>query len=182
MNSEELRICENNMRYKFCPHCGGKLSLEETFSLSRPKCVNCSRIFYQNPAVGVAAIIIRNKKILLGRRRNSSHRDMWCIPCGYVEYYEDAKEALIREMKEETNLDIKLSTVFDIHSNFHNPAQHTVGIWFLVEEHLGDIAPGDDVEALDFFSTAEIKEQNIVLAFPTDVRILDDLINKGLIR
>jgi len=109
LNSEELKIYENNMRYKFCPHCGGKLSLEET------------------------------------------------------------------------NLDIKLSTVFDIHSNFHNPAQHTVGIWFLVEEYQGNIAPGDDIEALGFFSTAEIKEQNIMLAFPTDVRVLDDLVKMGLI-
>jgi len=180
MNSAEIKIYENNMRYKFCPHCGGKLSLEKTFSLSRPQCVDCKRIFYQNPAVGVAAIIIRDKKILLGRR-NASYRDMWCIPCGYVEYYEDAREALIREIKEETNLDIKLGVVFDIHSNFHNPAQHTVGIWFLVEEYRGTIAPGDDIEALDFFSTAEINIQNIVLAFPMDVRVLADLVNKGLI-
>jgi ADP-ribose pyrophosphatase len=180
LNSEELKIYENNMRYKFCPHCGGRLSLEETFSLSKPQCVVCNRIFYQNPAVGVAAIIIHDKKILLGRR-NASYRDMWCIPCGYVEYYEDAREALIREIKEETNLDIKLGSVFDIHSNFHNPAQHTVGIWFLVEEYRGNIAPGDDIEALDFFSTVDIKEQSLVLAFPTDKRVLDDLVSKGLI-
>jgi len=180
LSSEELKIYENNMRYKFCPHCGGKLSLEETLSLSRPQCVDCKRIFYQNPAVGVAAIIINGKKILLGRR-NASFRGMWCIPCGYVEYYEDAREALIREIKEETNLDIKLGKVFDIHSNFHNPAQHTVGIWFLVEEYRGSIAPGDDIEVLDFFTTSEIKDQSIVLAFPTDVRVLDDLVNKGLI-
>jgi len=180
MNSKELPICEANMRYKFCPHCGGKLSVEETLSLNRPKCVDCKKIFYQNPAVGVAAIIIRDKKILLGRR-NASYRGMWCIPCGYVEYYEDARDALIREMKEETNLDITLSEVFDIHSNCHNPAQHTVGIWFLVEEYRGDRTPGDDIDALDFFSTAEIKKSNIVLAFPTDVLVLHDLVNKGLI-
>jgi len=180
LNSDELRTFEANMRYKFCPHCGGKLSAKETLSLSRPKCLTCNRVFYQNPAVGVAAIIIRDKKILLGRR-NSSYRDMWCIPCGYVEYYENAREALIREIKEETNLEIKLGTVFDIHSNFHNPAQHTVGIWFLAEAYRGDIAPGDDIEALDFFSSAEIKAQNIVLAFPTDIKVLDALVNKGLI-
>lgn len=168
------------MRYKFCPHCGGKLSLEKTMSINRPQCEECQRIFYQNPAVGVAAIIIRDKKILLGRR-NGSYRDMWCIPCGYVEYYEDVRDALIREIKEETNLDITLSEVFDVFSNFHNPAQHTVGIWFLVEEYHGNMAPGDDIEALDFFSTAEIKKHCLVLAFPTDIRVLNSLVNKGLI-
>ena len=167
------------MRYKFCPYCGGRLSLEKTRNPNRPQCLDCNKVFYQNPAVGVAAIIIHDKKILLGKR-NGSYHDMWCIPCGYVEYYEDAREALIREIKEETNLDIILGEVFDIHSNFHNPAQHTVGIWFLVEEFRGNLIPGDDIKELKFFSSAEIK-RNIKLAFPTDIRVLDDLVKKGIL-
>lgn len=179
MNSKDLAAGES-LRYKFCPRCGGQLSLEETLSLSRPKCVDCQRIFYQNPIVGVAAIIISDKKILLGRR-NGSYRDMWCIPCGYVEYYEDVRDGLIREIKEETNLDIALGEVFNVHSNFHNPAQHTVGIWFLTAEYHGALTPGDDIEELNFFSTAEIKKHNLTLAFPTDILILNELVNKDLI-
>lgn len=178
MNTEE--VIHENMRYKFCPQCGGKLSVEETNSLSQLKCVDCSEIFYQNPAVGVAAILIKDKKILLGKR-NISYRNMWCIPCGYVEYYEDAREAAVREFKEETNLDIKLGPVFNIHSNFHNPAQHTVGIWFLVEEYIGDMMPDDDIDGLEFFSTQDIEDKKIELAFPTDKLIILELKEKGLI-
>lgn len=106
---------------------------------------------------------------------------MWCIPCGYAEYYEDVREAAIREFKEETNLDIKLRDVFNIHSNFHNPAQHTVGIWFMIEEYYGNMKPGDDIDELGFFSTEDIKDKNIELAFPTDNLIILELREKGLI-
>lgn len=178
MNIEEILLAENKMRYKFCPNCGGKLSIKETNSLSQLKCVECSNIFYQNPAVGVAAILIKDKKLLLGRR-NISYSNMWCIPCGYVEYYEDVREATVREFKEETNLDIKLGSVFNVHSNFHNPEQHTVGIWFLVEEYNGAMMPNDDIDKLDFFSLDEINY--LELAFPTDKLIISELVGKGFI-
>lgn len=180
MNSEELKIDENKMRYKFCPHCGGRLSIRETGSLSRLKCGNCGKIFYQNPAVGVAVILIMDRKILLGRR-NISYSGLWCIPCGYVEYYEDVRDAAVREFREETDLDVKLGKVFNTYSNFHNSEQHTVGIWFLAEEHHGKMNPGDDIDKLDYFSLAEIREKGIELAFPTDKLILDELADKGMI-
>lgn len=175
---KEFKVLEN-MRYNFCPYCGEKLSLIVNKFLNRLQCAKCCTIFYQNPIVGVAAIIIKNGGILLGKR-NASYRDMWCIPCGYVEYYEDVREALVRETKEETNLDIKKETVFDVYSNVHNPAQHTVGVWFLVEEYSGTLKPGDDIELLGFFTTTKIKKQKIVLAFPTDALILNSLVKKGL--
>lgn len=180
MSSEEKLLDEKKMRYQFCPNCGGKLSIKETNSLSKLKCIDCGKIFYQNPAVGVAAILIKNKKVLLGRR-NISYSNMWCMPCGYVEYYEDVRVAAIREFKEETNLDIRLGHVFNIHSNFHNSAQHTVGIWFMIEEYSGDMIPGDDIDKLDFFSTEDIKNKNIELAFPTDNLIILELREKELI-
>lgn len=180
MSSEEKLLDEKKMRYQFCPNCGGKLSIKETNSLNQLKCIDCGKIFYQNPAVGVAAILIKNKKVLLGRR-NISYSNMWCMPCGYVEYYEDVRVAAIREFKEETNLDIRLGHVFNIHSNFHNSAQHTVGIWFMIEEYSGDMIPGDDIDKLDFFSTEDIKNKNIELAFPTDNLIILELREKELI-
>lgn len=180
MNPEELKINENKMRYKFCPHCGGRLSIMETGSLSSLKCVDCNKVFYQNPAVGVAVIVIKDKKILLGRR-NISYNGLWCIPCGYVEYYEDVRDAAVREFKEETALDVKLGEVFNIYSNFHNPEQHTVGIWFLAEEYCGEMRPGDDIDKLDYFSMGEIREKGIELAFPTDKLILSELEERGIL-
>jgi len=167
------------MRYQHCPKCGGHLSLEETQDVNRPKCTSCGFVFFQNPAVGVAAILIRDRKVLLGRRIGS-FSGTWCIPCGYVEYTEDVRDALVREMKEETGLDFELGYIFAVQSNFHNPAQYTVGFWFLVQAE-GDLIPLDDLDQVDFFSYEELESSNMVLAFPTDGLVLKSLKDKDFI-
>lgn len=166
-------------RYQFCPKCGGPLSLNESQDVNRPKCRDCGFVFFQNPSVGVAAILIRNKKVLLGRRIGS-YSGQWCIPCGYVEYTEEVKAALIREMKEETGLDFRLGEIFAVHSNFHNPAQHTVGLWFLAEAE-GEPLPMDDLDQVGFFALEDLERQSMALAFPTDRLVLQELKARGLI-
>lgn len=167
------------MRYHFCPKCGGTLSIDETKDENKPKCTACGFTFFQNPAVGVAAILIRDRKVLMGRR-TGSYKGQWCIPCGYVEYTEDVREALVREMKEETGLDFTLREVFAVHSNFHNPDQHTVGLWFLAEAE-GEPMPMDDLDQVRFFSWEEINAPEISLAFPTDALVLQKLKSKDYI-
>ena len=94
-------------RFFYCPKCGGKLSYRNCGERNRLVCGNCSYIFYENPIVGVAAVVLDQQGRLLLGRRNSSYKGLWCIPCGYVEYDEDVYEAIIREFKEETNLTSK---------------------------------------------------------------------------
>jgi ADP-ribose pyrophosphatase YjhB (NUDIX family) len=100
---------------------------------------------------------------------------MWCIPCGYVEYSEDVRESLVREMKEETGLDVTLGRVFEVYSNFHNPNQHTVGLWFLTEEVKGEAVAMDDLDEVGYFTFEEIASNGLVLAFPTDKRVIEAL-------
>jgi len=167
-------------------------------------CVRCSYVFYENPAVGVAAIVLNeDRQILLGRRGAaladitpqtpgvrrkkqtnsltmpatgdeqpaSIHKRLWCIPCGYVEYDEDVYQAVIREFKEETNLDIVLEGVFTVQSNFHNPELHTVGIWFMAKATGGELRAGDDLDQLAYCNLTDPPP----LAFPTDKIVLDML-------
>lgn len=62
------------------------------------------------PKVTVGAVIIRNiddeVRILLTRRNVEPFRHCWCIPGGHIEQNEDAVDAVIREVREETNLDM----------------------------------------------------------------------------
>ena len=50
-------------------------------------------------------IIIKDNKILLHKNDN---KDNYCLPGGGVKFLESSEEAIIREIKEETNLDIKV--------------------------------------------------------------------------
>lgn len=135
-------------------------------------CSGCGYIFYENPVVGVAAIILDGEgRILLGRRSGSSYRGLWCIPCGYVEYDEDVYDAVVRELKEETGLDIKIKGVFTVQSNFHNPEVHTVGIWFEAEVAGGELKAQGDLDEVGYFDLSSPPP----LAFPTDAVVINML-------
>ena len=164
-------------RYTYCPKCGGSLHAATLADQDRPRCTECQFVFYQNPIVGVAAIVLKDGKVLLGKRKGS-YQGHWCIPCGYVEWKEDVEEACKREFKEETGLAIDLVKVYAVHSNFHNSKQHTVGVWYLAKAVGGDVVPADDLDEIGYFQYQEIP----ALAFPTDRKVLDQLLSEGLLR
>ena len=163
-------------RFHFCPVCGAGLTKRFLTGKDRLVCCRCGRVHYENPIVGVAAIILDEKgKILLVRRSpNITYPGLWCIPCGYLEYDEDVRNGIVREVEEETNLVIEPLEVFAVHSNFHNPQQHTVGIWFLSKVISGTPLAGDDASELGWFELHDPPS----LAFPTDKLVLAELLAK----
>lgn len=60
----------------------------------------------ERPKVGVGVIVVKNGEILLGKRKGMHGKDSWCFPGGHLEYGESWKECAIREIKEETGIDI----------------------------------------------------------------------------
>lgn len=163
--------------WSHCPHCGGKLDIHERGGRLRPHCPSCGRTIFHNPAVGVAAIVIVDHRILLVRRAGT-RAGQWCIPCGYVEWDEDVRDAAIRELAEETGFEVELRGVYAVHSNVHDPEQHTVGIWFEGRIVGGTLQAGDDADLAAFFGRCDLPE----LAFPTDQLVLDQLIGENRLR
>jgi ADP-ribose pyrophosphatase YjhB (NUDIX family) len=158
-------------RFHYCPKCGGALSYREQGGSKRLTCRSCGFIYYENPVVGVAAVVFDDSgRVLLGRR-NGSCRGLWCIPCGYVEYEEDVYDAIRREFIEETNLEIKVTGILAVRSNFHNPELHTVGVWFSAEITGGTLQPREDLDDAGFFDLEDLPP----LAFPTDAAVLEDI-------
>ena len=157
--------------YRYCPYCGAALEQRERGGRRRPVCPACGFVGYRNPAVGVAVIVRRGDEVLLGLRRGS-YAGMWCIPCGYVEWDEDVRDAAVREFEEETGLRVRLGEVVAAHSNFHNRDAQTVGVWFSAEVIGGDLAASDDLADVRFFPLDALPEP---LAFPTDRLVLEQL-------
>lgn len=161
---------------QFCPDCGGALFFDYRGGERPPKCPACGYVRYRNPAVGVAVVLRDDSgRVLLGRRARGDYAGLWCIPCGYVEWDEDVRDAARREMREETGLDVELGAIAAVHSNFHNPRQHTVGIWF-EGRATGDLHPADgEFTEIAWFDPATPPP----LAFPTDALVLQQLAAEG---
>jgi 8-oxo-dGTP diphosphatase len=158
--------------YQYCPCCGASLARQGLHGRERLVCPACQFIFWQNPVVGVAVIVMQDDRIVLARRARGVYKGAWCIPCGYVEYDEDVRQAAQREFQEETGLLVEVGEVYAVHSNFHNPASHSVGIWFRGTVLSGTLRPDDDVDQVAYISLQHLPDN---MAFPTDCLVLAQL-------
>lgn len=157
--------------FQFCPYCGSQLVDQSVNHRTRSHCETCNVIHYRNPTVGVAMIVMRESRLLLVERTGTD-TGSWCIPCGHVEWGEDIRDAARREAMEETGLDVMPGPVFAVHSNFHNPDQLTVGVWFWSFENSGRLNPGSDALQARFYSINALPEK---MAFPTDTLVCEKI-------
>lgn len=61
----------------------------------------------KRPSVGFGVYILRNGKVLLGRRKNSHGEGAWCATGGHLEFGESFEEGAKRETLEEAGIKIK---------------------------------------------------------------------------
>jgi len=94
------------------------------------------------------------ERIVLIRRKNPPHG--WAIPGGFVDLGETVEEAAVREMKEETGLDVTLVRQFHTYSDpARDPRGHTVTVIF-VGRAPGTPKGGDDALEARGFTRGEI--------------------------
>lgn len=61
----------------------------------------------QYPKVGIGVMVMKNGKILLGKRKGSHGEGEYAWPGGHLEYMESFEECAKREVREETGMEIK---------------------------------------------------------------------------
>lgn len=156
--------------FKFCPFCGTPLLLEEIDHRLRPTCPGCAFVQYRNPASTVSVLVVDNDRVLLGKRGGPPGKGTWSLPSGYIEYEDDFLSTAIREAKEETGLDVEISSVINVASSFVSPSFHFLGLYLVARVAGGELVAGDDLEAVEWFP---IKGPLPEMGFAEDVDVIE---------
>jgi 8-oxo-dGTP diphosphatase len=92
------------------------------------------------PKVGIGTLIVKNGKVLFGKRKNAHGEGSWCFPGGHLEFNESWEECAIRETFEETGLKIK-NIRFVTATNDFFPAEkkHYVTIFMKADFDAGEL-------------------------------------------
>ena len=138
-------------KFNYCPFCGAQLVLKEKGGVQRPACPNCGFVQFRNPVPGVVVVIEKDGQVLLGKRAGGFGRGKWGLPQGYIEFDEDFLTAAIREVKEETGLEVEIQSIINVVSNKLSPSLHTLTIVLLAVGKTGELCACDDLETLDWF-------------------------------
>lgn len=124
----------------------------------------------------VAAVIFRENKILIARRKKGKHLEScWEYPGGKTEKNEEEKKALKRELKEEFNIEASIDKYLT--ESFHEYENVNINLKaYLVRDFLGDFKLSDH-DKIEWIKIEEIKKYNFA---PADIPINDYLIKNGI--
>lgn len=102
----------------------------------------------KKPAITVDGIILNeNDEILLIKRKNEPFKDLWALPGGFVEYGEKVEDAVLREIKEETGLNVEIVKLFGVYSDpKRDPRGHTISVVFHCKIKGGILKGSDDAK------------------------------------
>jgi 8-oxo-dGTP diphosphatase len=128
------------------------------------------REYPTQPIVGVGAVIIRDGKILLVKRGSEPGRNKWSIPGGIVELGEKVHETTVREVKEESNLEVEVHGLIDVVDNLESDEEgklryHFVILDFLVHLIGGSLKAGSDVLDVRWVSLTEVEKYDLTKTF-----------------
>lgn len=130
------------------------------------------------PKVGVGAMVFKDGKVLLGKRKGSSHGSgEYSFPGGHLEYMESFKECVERETREETGIEIQNINFALLFNQQEYAPKHFVMIGFTAEWKSGDLQTLEP-EKFESWDWYELDKLPTPLFIPTE-RLIKAYITKN---
>lgn len=122
-----------------------------------------SRTYPQRPYLAVSAAIIRDGKVLVVRRARKPALNLYTLPGGVVELGETLSEAVVREVREETQIAIEPVALAGYRDVIMRDAQgrierHFVVLCFAARWLSGEIALNDELDDAHWIDPAELSD------------------------
>ncbi len=125
-----------------------------------------NRLYPEQPLVGIGAVIVCNGRILLEKRKGEPGRGKWSIPGGIVELGESAEQTVIREVKEETNLEVEKPKLVDVVNSLTLDEHGKVKYHFIIVDYFvkikgGALEAADDAAELKWITFGEVENYEL---------------------
>lgn len=140
------------------------------------------RFHSQRPNFRVSVIILNDKEEILLVQHKKGSRYYWVLPGGRIEYGENFADCAVRELKEETNLDIKFGkVVFLSEAIAPDKSRHIINIYATGEVLGGELklGAGDPDPVLADVAWKPILDLNKVTLYPPVANEIIDTYKKG---
>jgi mutator protein MutT len=127
-------------------------------------------LYPDQPILGVGAVIISQGKILLEKRLNMPGKGKWSIPGGLVELGESIEQAVVRETREETCLEVGEPQLLDVVENVDLDEKGRVKYHFVIVDYLVKVKSGvtkaaSDAGELRWVPLDEAEEYDLTSSF-----------------
>ena len=114
-----------------------------------------SRTYPDRPFVGVGAVIVDGAaRVLLVRRRFEPLAGEWSLPGGAVDVGETLEACVIREMREETGLDVEVGAVIEVFDRIMHDVEGRVQYHYVLVDYVCRPAGGTLMAASDVADVA----------------------------
>ena len=128
------------------------------------------RLYPKQPIVGVGALIISNGKILLEKRKYEPGKGKWSIPGGLVELGETTKQTVVREVREETGLEVEKPSLIDIVDNITKDRNDEVKYHFVIIDYFvklkgGTLEASSDAQELRWVTFDKVEKFDLTKTF-----------------
>ncbi|MCK6446244.1 MAG: phosphoribosylformylglycinamidine cyclo-ligase [Planctomycetes bacterium] len=163
------------LQSRHCPQCGAELAPEPIEGRERLRCTRCRFVLYQNPASASAGCVLDDAgRVLLVRRAIEPFRGSWALPAGYQEIDELPTETVVREVREETGLEVEPYELFDL-LYVRDPARKPANLAvYLCRPRGGTLRAGDDALDVAWFPLDGLPAE---IGFENRERILARLVD-----
>jgi len=150
----------------FCPLCGHRIESRVRHGRPRPVCPACRYVHFANPRVAAVVFVTDGDRTLLVRRGGWPEKGKWALAAGFIDLGEPPEEAAVRELKEETGLDIAIDGLLDLS---YDPVSKAIVLLYRGRVLGGVLAAGDDALEARWFTRHELPE----LAFESTRRAVE---------
>lgn len=135
------------------------------------------REFPEQPLIGVGAVVVDAGRVLLVRRGREPLKGQWSLPGGLLEVGEALTAGVVREVREETGLEVETVELIELLDRIHREGER-VRYHYVIADYLcrvtgGELQAASDADGVRWVERAEWNSHGALMLEPITVRVME---------